>query len=614
MAQLKQLISDITALGAGGVGTYTAIDEVTFSDADYISSNDNTNVTYEGLFDSATDPSSSAGHIVRWRQAQADGNVAPSSGGNASTYSAYLYQGITLIATLVSGETSNETSFLAKSYTLTAGEADAITNYADLRIRFDFSGSGGPGGSRRGVAVSWAQLELPDGITPVTLTTQEAFIGLTTETPTLTHKYTLVPSEAFIGLTSETPTLTHKYSLTANEAFIGLISDNVTLDLSVNLTAQEAFIGLSADSPTVTHKYTASAEEAFIGLTADQPTLASKYTLTVNEAAIGLSADSPVLSLSTSLTVQEAFIGLTADQPTVTHKYTLTSEEAFIGLTADQPTLSLSSSLTVQEANIGLTADQPTVTHKYTLSTNEAFIGLTADQPTLVVGATLLAPASAVIGLSSDQPTVTHKYTLSADEAFISMVSDQPTLEMPGTNLIVQEAIIGLTADGPTLTSKYGILVNDAEIRLNTESPTLTHAYVLAVDGAFIGLTSNEVYLGAVKFITMVGKFPTGSTVTISIYSLADNQLLVNSAAVTEIAATGYFKYKFEGPYAPDTEFLYIMTDGQIEQFGKITFNDNNVGISDALMDNVWDLNRRDETLQYSKVAGEQARQANLKL
>ena len=162
MAQFIRPAEDITALGVNGSGSYVFIDEASFDDSDYISSNDNTNTTYEAKFSSGSDPGVSGSHIVRWRQAQADGNVAPSSGGTASSYDAFLYQGGTLIATLVSGETSNESSFLAKTYVLTVGESDNITDYTDLRIRFDFSGGGGPTANRRGVAISWAEMEIPD--------------------------------------------------------------------------------------------------------------------------------------------------------------------------------------------------------------------------------------------------------------------------------------------------------------------------------------------------------------------------------------------------------------------------------------------------------------------
>lgn len=165
MAQFARPDSDVTALGGSGSGTFADIDETSFSDSDYLYSNDNVDVTYECGLSNVTDPVSSSGHIVRWRQAQSDQSaspIAPSSGGTASEYSAYLYQGATLIATLVSGETSNEGSFLAKSYTLSGTEADSITDYTDLRIRFDFVGGGGSPANRRGVAISWAEMEVPD--------------------------------------------------------------------------------------------------------------------------------------------------------------------------------------------------------------------------------------------------------------------------------------------------------------------------------------------------------------------------------------------------------------------------------------------------------------------
>ena len=162
MAQLAQVISDTIALGADGTGTFANIDEVTFSDADYITSDDNKNVLYEALFDTVTDPQVATGHIVRWRQAQADGNVAPSSGGSASSYDVLLYQGLTLIATCQATTNTNQSSFLAGSYTLSAAEANSITDYSDLRFHVDMNGGGGSPANRRGVAVSWAQLEVPD--------------------------------------------------------------------------------------------------------------------------------------------------------------------------------------------------------------------------------------------------------------------------------------------------------------------------------------------------------------------------------------------------------------------------------------------------------------------
>lgn len=165
MAQFAYPSSDITN-PANITGSYLDIDEgATPSDSDYIHSENNSSDTYECAIGTVTDPVSSANHIVRWKQAQADSNagtVAPSSGGTNSTYSAWLYQGTTLIATLRTTDAHNESSFLEETYTLTSGEADNITDYTDLRFRITFFGTGGAPNNRRAGACSWMQWEVPD--------------------------------------------------------------------------------------------------------------------------------------------------------------------------------------------------------------------------------------------------------------------------------------------------------------------------------------------------------------------------------------------------------------------------------------------------------------------
>lgn len=162
MAQVKYPISDITN-PAEVTGTFADIDDD--SDADYIYGTNNSNDTCEFLIDTMEDPGSSADHTVIWRQAQADddaGTVAPTSGGAASDYSCWLYQGATLIATMRSLDTSNEGSFLEESYTLSGAEADNITDYTDLRVRFTLNGSGGAPSGRRTVAISSVKVSVPD--------------------------------------------------------------------------------------------------------------------------------------------------------------------------------------------------------------------------------------------------------------------------------------------------------------------------------------------------------------------------------------------------------------------------------------------------------------------
>ncbi len=116
---------------------YTRIDEVSFDDADYIKTQlTPTGDVYVTKLSSVTDPVSSINHTVRYRYGK---DVAA---GDQIDLTIQLRQGYvsegtpgTLIAT-VATLTNIASGFNAGTYTLSAGEADAITNYGDLYLRF----------------------------------------------------------------------------------------------------------------------------------------------------------------------------------------------------------------------------------------------------------------------------------------------------------------------------------------------------------------------------------------------------------------------------------------------------------------------------------------------
>lgn len=113
------------------------IDETSFNDADYIKSQlTPTSDVYVCKLSSVADPLSSINHTVRYRYSK---NAA---GGDQIDLTVQLRQGYvsegtpgTLIAT-IGTHTNISDTWTAGSYTLSAGEADAITNYADLYLRF----------------------------------------------------------------------------------------------------------------------------------------------------------------------------------------------------------------------------------------------------------------------------------------------------------------------------------------------------------------------------------------------------------------------------------------------------------------------------------------------
>ena len=137
-------------------GSYTAIDEETPGDADYIEGSEYANGTCEKGLSNVTDPASSTGHTIKFRARQ---SAAP---GFQRYLDVSLVQGTSVIASH-STVTLSGSAWVDYSYTLSSGEADSITDYTDLRLRFTSTGdTGTPAPNRRAVYVSWADFEIPD--------------------------------------------------------------------------------------------------------------------------------------------------------------------------------------------------------------------------------------------------------------------------------------------------------------------------------------------------------------------------------------------------------------------------------------------------------------------
>lgn len=141
---------------------FADIDEATASDADFAYGANNTAAVLEVGLTNVTDPAVSTGHIVRYRVAKTNAGTLD-GGGNAVTMTVALYQGATLIA--ADTVRTLDGTWTTYEWTLSGAQADAITDYTDLRLRFTTSASGGSPANRRGGAVSWAELEVP-GVVP----------------------------------------------------------------------------------------------------------------------------------------------------------------------------------------------------------------------------------------------------------------------------------------------------------------------------------------------------------------------------------------------------------------------------------------------------------------
>lgn len=103
----------------------TAIDETAYDDADYDTTTNLSSDTMEIKFSAGGDPAVGTGHKVRYR--------IKGSGGAGIVVS--LYQGTTLIAGPWTHDPADG-SFTTYEQTLSSGEANSITDYTDLRLRF----------------------------------------------------------------------------------------------------------------------------------------------------------------------------------------------------------------------------------------------------------------------------------------------------------------------------------------------------------------------------------------------------------------------------------------------------------------------------------------------
>lgn len=87
---------------------------------------------------------------------------------------------------------------------------------------------------------------------------------------------------------------------------------------------------------------------------------------------------------------------------------------------------------------------------------------------------------------------------------------------------------------------------------------------------------------------TILGKFDSGATVTITLYDLSDESTeTLTSNSCNEIASTGVFAWSTSNITTQPTtltEYLWIMTDGTITSYGKIVLG----GYPDQTSEDVW--------------------------
>ena len=129
---------------------YSYVDDTSVNDSDYIESIDSSASADTVILDlsSVTDPENAANHTVFYRAKMAEGMM-----GGGPDLTVALFQGDAGSPIATKTDTGLTTSFSDDNLNLSTSEANAITDYGDLRIKFTRAAGGGAGGET--ATVSW---------------------------------------------------------------------------------------------------------------------------------------------------------------------------------------------------------------------------------------------------------------------------------------------------------------------------------------------------------------------------------------------------------------------------------------------------------------------------
>ena len=140
---------------------FSKINEVTANDANLIKSSGSPVADiYSARLSDVTDPAVSTGHIIRVRYSRNDTGAV-----STVDLTFRLKQGTTLIREDVFIAISD--AWTTTVSTLTAAQADSITDYSNLFFEFQADSFVEPGEKVLAVRVSWAELEVPAATAPV---------------------------------------------------------------------------------------------------------------------------------------------------------------------------------------------------------------------------------------------------------------------------------------------------------------------------------------------------------------------------------------------------------------------------------------------------------------
>ena len=242
----------VTASSGVWGGSWADIDETVASDADYLESPSNpaSGEFYEvSLTNMVALPEFQTDHIVRTRYAKS------ANAGRTINLTVALLQGGTVIASATYNDISS--AFTTSELSLTLAEIQAITDYDDLRLRFDPVIGGG--GQPRTCQISWAETQIPDYPALLEKSVSDTLsVGVVDAVDTLTAEVSVVDAlnvsllEAFQVLAALTAADSLNVSVVeVSSPVLAIMGRNDTLSISVQESTTSEVFSSVADTLSV---------------------------------------------------------------------------------------------------------------------------------------------------------------------------------------------------------------------------------------------------------------------------------------------------------------------------------------------------------------------------
>ena len=526
MAQLLRPISTVTDEGNfTGATAHGSVDGTAPDTGDYWNGNDiQTDILEVLLTDLSASAPGSGTCTVSIYEAQADTDVAPSSGGNAPTYDLEVYEGTTQRAART-GITPTESTFTLDNNLTFA--ASAITDWSDVRIRFTSIGTAGPAANRRGVAVSYIDISVPDATgnheRPVPLGTLTA----TGFAPTVERSWTIPVPVGSLTAAGAAPTATIPRPAVGPFQF-------ASHALTVNT--------YGAFTKGVAGDVTRSPGAGALALTGLAPTVERSWVVTPGVGTLTATGLAPTAERSWTVAVPVGSLTLAGAAPTTERSWVITPDTGTLTFAGAVPTAERSWTVSPAAGSLTLTGYAPTVERSWTITPDTGALSVTGYVPTVSIGIAIPVPAG-TLTFAGQTPTAERSWTTASGIGTLALTGFAPTVSI-GITIAVPAGTLSITGLAPTVERSWTIVVPVGVATFTGLIPTLEHTEnhirappvgSLTLSGAIPTVQSGDNHVRAVPTgtLTLAGAIPTVQT--------GDNHVIdvpVGSLSATGLAPT----------------------------------------------------------------------------